>query len=497
MALACRVSFIAVALLAMNGAVFAQPVPPPRTLALVGATLVDGTGAPPVPDAVVVIRDGRILAAGPRSRVTVPADAERLDVSQRFVTPGLIDTNVHLVLMTTPEFFVKYEDRFEDIALQSAQVGLKYGLTTMMDSWGPLEPLLAARARLRRGEVEGSRVLIAGNIVGCGGPFSPYFLNGFSLRNGQGVHPAVRERINALWEAGVGPALLAMTPAQAAEAMRAYLARGVDFVKVALSAHGVGPVEPLMFSAEALEAMRAEAKRAGVHFQTHTFTTESLRMAVALDPEMLQHPNVGSFGPDPAVVIDPLIAEIVRKGLYVSLMAIPSKQQFAVIRDWNPADHPDTPDLNEVIVSRKAGATAELYEKRAADVRRWVNAGARFTLGTDMGMEAPELGPVVWGRLGRAHFERMEALQDLGVPRMDILVAATRRGAEAYGLGKQVGTVEAGKIADLLVVDADPLQDIANLRKIRAIVKDGHLVDRDALPTIRVLADDPEARWPR
>lgn len=65
-----------------------------------------------------------------------------------------VDTNVHLILMTVPGFFVKYEDKLEEIAIQSAQVGLKYGVTTMADTWGPLEPLLSARDRINEGEFE-------------------------------------------------------------------------------------------------------------------------------------------------------------------------------------------------------------------------------------------------------------------------------------------------------------------------------------------------------
>ncbi|MGB8590887.1 MAG: amidohydrolase family protein, partial [Candidatus Acidiferrales bacterium] len=257
-------------------------------LALVGGTVIIATGQPPIPDAVVLIENGRIKAVGPRATVTVPSGVQIVDAHGKFITPGIIDTNAHLVLMTAPEFFVKYEDRFEDIALESAQVGLKYGITTIMDTWGPLEPLLRARGRLNRGDVIGSRVLIGGNIVGIGGPFSPYMMNGWPIRGidiryGGWVHPAIQERINDLWEANMGPRLLALTPSELADAMRDYIAKGVDFVKVAVSAHGIEPVEPLMFSPEQLRAMRDEVRKAGIPFQTHTFTLESLKLAVSVD----------------------------------------------------------------------------------------------------------------------------------------------------------------------------------------------------------------------
>jgi imidazolonepropionase-like amidohydrolase len=136
------------------------------------------------------------------------------------------------------------------------------------------------------------------------------------------------------------------------------------------------------------------------------------------------------------------------------------------------------------------------FEELSAGVKVWLEAEVPFTLATDQGPEAADLGPVVWGRLGRAHFDRMEALQDLGASSIQILIAATRNGAAAYGLENQLGTVEPGKLADLLVLDADPLEDVANLRKIRYVIKDGLIIDREALPTVKVLDFDPEATWP-
>jgi imidazolonepropionase-like amidohydrolase len=282
--------------------------------------------------------------------------------------------------------------------------------------------------------------------------------------------------------------------------MRQYLARGVDFVKVAVSAHGIGPVEPLMFSAEQLRAMRQEVKRAGRPFLTHTFTLESLRLAVEVDSDLLQHPNVMEPEPETPGQLaarDGLIAQIKRKNIYCALMLIPSKEQFKILQQWKAEEHPNDPYINEIMLNRRAGATPEIYQQRVAGLRPWLDAKVSFTLATDAGLEVSELGPVVWGRLGRYEFERMEALQDAGASTTEILMAATRRGAEAYGLGHDLGTVEAGKIADLLVLDANPLEDVHNFRKINMVLKDGHVIDRAALPTVHAVDFyDPEAPWP-
>jgi imidazolonepropionase-like amidohydrolase len=469
--------------------------------AILGGTVITATGAPAIPDGVVLIEGNRIAAVGRRGEVDVPSGARVVDANGKFITPGLIETNVHLVLMVVPEFYVKYEEQLTEVALQAAQVALKYGVTTVMDSWGPLEALLEARDRINRGEIVASRVLVAGNIVGLGGPFSPYFLNGRGLRWGDWVHPMMRERINALWEVNVGPRLLGLTTDELANEIRAYVGRGVDFVKVAISAHGIGNPEPLMFSREALETMRDTVHAAGLTFQTHTATLESLRLAIELGVDHMQHPElVGSLGrSDPQgerVIPDAWIEEIKRKNIYCGIIP-PSFAQERMVQNWKAIDHPDDSYVNELVLMRQLRSDPESFGTRVANVQKMLRGGVPFTLATDMGPEASELGPVGWGKIGARHFDALESLQEAGASPMDVIMGATKRGAEAYRLGDRLGTLEAGKIADLLVVNQDPLEHVKNLRDIRIVMKDGAIVERDSLPTIRVLRFDPEAPWPR
>ena len=473
-------------------------------LALTGGTIIDATGDSPIVGSMVLIDNGRISRISTDN--TVPAGYREVDVTGKWITPGLIDSNVHLILMTVPEFFIKYEDRLVDIAIQSAQVGLKYGLTTMPDTWGPLKPLLEARDRINNGEFVGSRVLVAGNIIGTGGPFSPSFMGGWpadglSLRYGGWVKPEIRTRIDSLWEDDVGPSMVAMTPGEAATTLRNYIAKGIDFIKVGVSGHGLGHAEPLLFSREALLAMREEARRAGIPFATHTFTVESLRLAVDLDPDLLVHPNVMNppwqyASPSQKASIKSSIETIVEKGIYAGLMSIPEKEKSRLYAEWDFREHTDEPELNKIMVNRQLSMAATTFEERAIGTRVWLDSGVKFTLATDQGPDTTDLGPVAWGRLGRMHFDRMIGLQDVGASAMEVLVASTRNGAEAYGLGDELGTVEVGKIADLLVLDANPLSDIANMRKISMVIKDGQIVDRESLPTVKVLDYDPDLPWP-
>ena len=473
--------------------------------ALVGGNIIAANGDAPITDGVILVNQGRIQAVDHRQKLTLPDGIEQIDISGKWVTPGLIDTNVHLILMTVPEFFVKYEDQWEEIALQAAQVGLKYGLTTMADTWGPLPPLLQVRDKINRGEAVGSRMLIGGNIVGTGGPFTAFFMGGWdlggaSLRYGGWVHPKIQDRINRLWEDEVGPDMAALTPNEAGERLAKYLTKGVDFVKVGVSAHGISPVEPLVFSAPALRAMRDATLDAGVPFQTHTFTVESLRMALEVNTTLLQHPNVMSVSWQSASsaqkqAIKNMIDQIAEEKTHVGLMMVPDKQQLARYKQWQLEGEQD-PHLENVLLERWPMMTEENYQNQKQALQPWLREDLLITLATDAGLESADIGPVVWGRLGRAHFDRLRNLQEVGLSPMQVIMSATRNGAQALGIGHDTGTIEVGKFADLLVINSNPLDDVSNLKQIHAVIKEGQIVDRDALPINAILDSDPEAVWP-
>ena len=455
-----------------------------ETTAIAGATLIDGTGREPVPDSVIVIQGNRIAAVGPRSQVMIPAGARVVDATGKYVTPGLIDVNVHLILTIIPEFYVKYEDLLEEIVIESAQTALKYGVTTVRDSWGPLEPLLRARDRINSGEKVGSRVLVAGNIVGLDGPFSQFFLGA----RGAGVSPLVQERINAIWQENVGTNLLAMRPEEVRQEMRKYLARGVDFVKVAISAHGVRG-EPLMFSPEVLKVIAEEVHAAGKVYETHTATLESLRVAIESGVDLLQHPEVLRDAEGGNLEIpDDLVALIKEKNIFCGIM---TRFNFPDVLEEQASKYPEWfAKMNPSRYEREA------FELRANNVRKLISGGVRVALATDMGPQAWELAYRPFSLvLGRIHFETMEDYQSAGMSPMQVLVASTRTGAEACQMEEDLGTLEVGKIADLLVVNEDPLEDISNIRTIDQVMKEGKFIDRDNLPETSIMQFDPEGEF--
>src|SRR5262249_57164700 len=124
-------------------------------VALVGATVIDGNGGAAAPDATIVVRGTRIVAVGPRASVAVPRGARVIDATGKFATPGFIDTNVHISLYNNGESMVRYEDRFTDIVIETAQLVLKNGVTTVRDSYGALVPLVAVRDSINHGQLIG------------------------------------------------------------------------------------------------------------------------------------------------------------------------------------------------------------------------------------------------------------------------------------------------------------------------------------------------------
>ena len=465
------------------GFVAAAQVVAQQATVVVGGTLIDGTGGPPVRDAVVVISGRKISAVGPRGQVQVPAGAHEISAAGKYIVPGLMDANVHLVLSKDIEFIVRYEGRYEDLMEEAAQVTLKQGLTTIFDSWGPLQPLLNVRDRIKRGQTVGSRLYIAGNIVGLSGPFGRDF-NGPAESS---VTRAMVKRTNLLWEENTGPDLLWMTPEQVRAEMRKYTARGMDFIKYAVSGHGSSQGNFLMFSPEAQRAIVEETHRAGMTVQTHTTTVESLREAIEAGVEMMQHCTM--TGPTP--IPESTIKLMLDKRVYCAVQ--PRTQQRMQL------------DLVQAETALPSQHAKERIQVQHGNEVRLIKAGVPVLLATDGGTIDPDFLDAMSPKaridrlteFGEGHFVWFQAMAEKGMTPMAEILAATRNIAAAYHKLDEFGTVERGKLADLVILDADPLQDIQNMRKITLVMKDGQVVDRDRLPINKVLTAPSAVVSPR
>jgi len=442
----------------------ASPADPP--VVITGGTLIDGTGGQPVRDAVVVVDGERIVAAGRRGSVQAPPGAREIDAAGKFIIPGLIDANVHLILGSSVEFIVRHDGRYEELIEEAAQVALKNGLTTVFDSWGPLQPLLNVRDRIKRGEAAGSRMFVAGNIVGFSGPFGREFNRTAETSSTK----ALVNRVNGLWQENTGPELLSMTPDGVREEIRKYIARGIDFLKYGASTHNN---LYLQFSPEAQRAIVEESHRAGIIAQTHTTNVMSLKHAIDAGNDMLQHCDVSG----PVAIPDALLDLLRERNIYCATL----------------------PRTRERL-RFELGQTADQWGPQLIDVMhfndiRLVQAGVPLLLSTDAGMMdpdaveqmKPEAAKERSTTLGEGHFLWFKAMQENGMRPMDAILAATRNVAAAYHKLDQFGTIEKGKLADLVVIDADPLDDLNNIRKISMVMQAGRVVDRGKLPSRHVL----------
>ncbi len=477
--------------------------------AIVGGTVIDGNGGAPIADAVVLIDGARITAVGPRSAVPIPSDARQIDARGRWIVPGLIDTNVHLSLYGGQndryETMAKYQPRQDDIVLEAAQIDLSYGVTTVRDSYGALVPLTRARDRIARGEQPGARILAAGNILGWSGPYS------FSFSRVMGQLTLFQEQMNDFIAQGGGEELMGMTPEELRRAIDAYLDKGPDFLKFGGTSHFSEPTF-IGFSADAQKVIVDQAHARNRAAETHSTSIEGLRLSIAAGIDGIQHPELL----DGRAIPDDLVKIIVDRGLNCSMLAstitgpawkrhLKNKEEVVRKRAEGKAEGDKagrTPAREQTTSERRKEAADEGadLEMRRANAQKLIRAGCRVTPGTDSyWAAAPEFTrtpkPPEQDH-GIGTIMAIEGLVELGMSPSQAIVAATRNGAVAARGAKEFGTIEPGKLADLVLLTADPLADIGNLRKIGAVIKGGQLVDRARLPQSRVLSVAPPPAAP-
>ena len=447
---------------------FPTPGAAPPAMAVVGATLVDGTGAAPVRDAVVVMRDGRIACAGPRSSCPVPADADTVSARNKWIIPGLIDTHVHFsqtgwvdgrpdALDLRPQH--PYEQVEAELHAKPERFFRSYlcsGVTSVFDVGGyPWTLELQGRTA---GSTTAPRVMAAGPLLST----IDFWLN----------LPDQRQFIYMADEVTVR------------QAVRAHKAWGAAAIKVW---YIMPPQPPDTARVSALvHAAGDEARKVGLPLIVHATGLWEAKDALRAGARVLVH-SVWS-----APVDDEFIALAQRAGaIYVPTLTVPdgyrqvAARRFA--RDRQPLECVDpatrakalATDTVALAMRPPAATVAEGTTRTAAslalgqaNLRRVFKAGIPVALGTDAGNPLTLHGASV--------FMELEAMQASGLAPRDVLVAATRNAARASGLDS-TGTVTAGGVADLLVLDADPLTDVRNIRQIALVVRRGEIYTRHEL----------------
>jgi imidazolonepropionase-like amidohydrolase len=449
--------------IAVTTAFPAPPGTPPAPRALVGATLIDGTGAPPVPDAVVVIRGGAVDCAGTRARCPVPAGVEVVDLKGLFLTPGIVDAHVHFSQTGWADgrpdsIDVRDRHPYEEVEADLRarpdrffRTDLCSGVTAVFDvggyawTWGL--PRRAAADPLA------PEVAVAGPLLSTldfwlNLPAERQFIylgKEEDARHGVGYLAANGSDAVKVWFIPVAErdfeemarlVLLAGEEARAKKIPLIVHATGLKEAKAALRAGAALLVHSVQDLPVDEEFLRLAKEKGTIYCPTLTVLDGYRRLQEAAAAG--KAPEVD----DPNGCVDP-----VTLGRVAETARLPR------------------PTVDPATAERRRARFETSGRVSPANLKVVRDAGIPIAMGTDAGNPLTLHGPSVYAE--------MEAMQAAGMTPMEVLVASTRGGALAMRRLDRFGTVEAGKIADLLIVGADPTRDVRNLRQVRYVVRGG------------------------
>jgi len=404
---------------------------------LLGATLIDGTGAAPVPDAAVLINDGRITAAGPRHAISWPANADIIDLSGLMLLPGLIDGHDHLA--SHGYAFTQRWGLHEPLStahMRTATVlrqTLATGYTTIRDAAG-LD--IGFKLAVEEGLIIGPRLMLAVSIISPTGGI------------GDRVSPSGHDCCIVL-----DPTLprgVANGIHEVQQVVRSMVRAGADVIKCATtggasSRPGHGPKD-IAFTKDEMRALVEESHALGRRVMCHALGGPGLRMAIEAGVDSIEH---GCYlDEDPELI--PMMAE---RGTFF----VPTLTVYVFHR--------------EVSAPHVRARGRELYLHHLASLQKALEAGVKIVAGTDAG-----------GHEHNINAQELQYLVEAGLSPMQALQTATGWAASCLGLERDLGTVTPGKLADLVAVDGNPLQNITilqDVQRIKLVLKGGTLcVDR-------------------
>jgi imidazolonepropionase-like amidohydrolase len=445
---------IPLALLAMPAA-HAQA---PRHLALVGGMLLDGYDAPAIHHAAIVIEGNKIVQVGPAREITIPPDATVIDTSGLTMMPGMMEMHAHLAIMGHGEYgrwfawLAQHKAQFppERVFEISAKHLLMAGITSAIDLGGSMAPSLAVRDRIARGDIPGPRMLVSGPPInhrrGAANPGNPDNL--------------------------LGPGVGITSPAEAAAAVEEHVRQGVDVIKCQT---------PLSY--DEYVAIVEAAHKHNVRVHAHLYTERELADAFHAGVDVLQH--VGSAG---VPLYSPaLVKEIVDAGrpvvptaahrvfVWPATIEFPERLQNREMKKYTPpeiwAEIQDS--LKDFRSLRYFNTTDRQMFFADADMKQWIESGAVVGMGTDSGTPMNSHLEALW--------REAKSFVDHGMSPQRVISALTRVNARIYGKPNDLGTIEVGKLADVIVVNGDPLFDITALSHVETVVKDGVVWKKDGV----------------
>ncbi|HMA21232.1 MAG TPA: amidohydrolase family protein, partial [Gemmatimonadaceae bacterium] len=428
-------SIVFAGLLTVTGAVR----PSSDTLALTHATVIDGTGAPPRKGTTILMRDGRIAAVFPDGTQPLPGDAKELDASGKFVIPGLVDAHVHNA--TSPSG----EDK-RSLVEQRLQNALLGGVVAVRDMGGDARALADLQRAASAGDILSPDIHYSAIIAG-----PAFFRDPRVLASSAGYAPGAAPFTRAVTDSSDIRLVVAEARGAGATAVKMYAALdGATASRVAAEAKKQGMrvwAHLALFPARPHEVVEA-----GVDVVSHALLVPWEAATVMPDYTHRAQPDLSVSPDNPAIV--KLFAAMHERGTILD----PTLWVYHA-----PAGAADT-------------SLAKRREQRALDfVRAAHSAGVRIDAGTD------HMGADTAGALPNVHHE-MELLVRAGLTPAEAIVAATQTSAIAGGFETDHGTIAVGKLADLVVLTADPLLDIRNTARIAYVVRRGKVIERSTKP---------------
>lgn len=456
---------LAVMLSLLAGCSLHQPssaAPRATATAFISVTVMDASGEPARPDQTVVVVGDRIQAVGHTAEVQIPTDARLIDAAGMYMIPGLWDSHVHL----------SFAAGEAEVLLP---VFLANGVTSLRDTGGHMD-LAALRDRVANGELPGPRIRMAGPLVESAD----------WLRAAREVFSAMAEEITRVFE--LTPRVPLGTPEQAGPLADSLASLGVDFIKVR-NVHGA-----------TYTALAEAAERLGIPLAAHTPRRVSLAEAVAAGTDSFEHTETITFalGDLEDAARRAAVAPLRRAGTFVVPTVVtaltyrgsPAAQMaHAVVVDTLNQVDARRRYLPPMILRGWRGALEaaeheppmdwEAHLRREmSDLRLLHEEGVRFLAGSDFG-GVPMIFP------GFSLHEELQLLvARAGMTPLQALQTATRNPPIFFGMQSDLGTVEAGKIADLILLRADPLANIGNTQQIEVVVAGGRVFDRAALDAL-------------
>ena len=405
------------------------------TFALCNANIVDCTGRDPIPGGTLVVSGGRIRDVGPADRVAVPRDARMVDVGGRTVMPGLMDAHAHMAILEAK--ISEYEDKhpgavFAYSVARNIKNTLMQGYTTIRDTGGCD---WSFKESVSRGLIPGPRMFVSNGPI--------------SQTGGHGDHRLRHDRRREHHE---HPLMCGSSIADGADqvrlAARDQLRMGADQIKIMAGGGAASPtdaVEDPQYTVEELSAAVYEARAVRKYVCAHVYVPQGIINCVQAGVRSVEH---GNF-------MDEESASLMKEN---DVFLVPTLAIFEMSSRYGRQNGAPESMLEKINAVRDVGSLSLEIAK---------SVGLKIGSGSDV------FGPYVEGRALSLELQA----EVLGA--MESLICATRNNAELMGIADEVGTLEAGKLADVIVVDGDPLQDISILQdqqNVKVVLQSGRVV---------------------